>query len=68
MLESISAKLGTILSEAGEMSIKTLLMIGIVRYEQSRYNDAISYLGRVLDKANGNLLLIILPGPGSGAN
>ena len=44
------------------MSIKNLLMIALVKYEQNRYNDTIMYLGKVYEKTEGNYMLVDLPG------
>jgi hypothetical protein len=62
MLEKGAGKFAVIVGEAGEMSAKTLLMIGLVKYEQGKHNDAILYLAKVMDRTDGNLLLIQLPG------
>ena len=36
-------------------------MIGIIRYEQARYTDAIMYLSKVSEKYDGNLFKVQLP-------
>jgi hypothetical protein len=50
------------------MSYKNLLMIAAVLFEQGKSNDVIMYVGRVLEKTDGNLFLIKLPGPNQKPN
>lgn len=45
------------------MSYKNLLMLAAVLFEQGKFNDVIMYVGRVLEKTEGNLFLVKLPGP-----
>jgi hypothetical protein len=63
ILEEASGKFKAIYSEVGEMSYKNLLMMAAVLFEQGKFNDVIMYTGRVLEKTDGNLFLIRLPGP-----
>jgi hypothetical protein len=49
------------LKEAGEMSIKNLTMLALTKYEEGKYNDTILYLGKVLDKTDGNMMMVELP-------
>jgi len=68
MLEAALEKFKIILKEAGEMSIKNIVMLALVKYEQNKYNEAIMYMGKVFDKTEGNLMLISLPPPDLEAN
>jgi len=43
------------------MSLRTLVIFGIVKYEEDKYNDSIMYLTKVLEATDGNLMLIDLP-------
>jgi hypothetical protein len=43
------------------MSLRTLVIFGIVKYEEEKYNDSIMYLTKVLEATDGNLMLIDLP-------
>jgi len=43
------------------MSLRTLVIFGIVKYEQDKYDDSIMYLTKVLEATYGNLMLIDLP-------
>lgn len=63
VLEEINSKFKAIHQEVGEMSYKNLLMLAAVLFEQGKYNDVIMYIGRVLEKTDGNLFLVKLPGP-----
>jgi len=49
------------MQETGEMSLRTLTLLGLVKYEQNKFNESIMYLTKVLDATDGNLLLIDLP-------
>jgi hypothetical protein len=53
----------TLYQEVGEMSYRNLLMMAAVLFEQGKFNDVIMYVGRVLEKTEGNLFLVKLPGP-----
>lgn len=63
VLDEANCKFKAIHQEVGEMSYKNLLMLAAVLFEQGKYNDVIMYIGRVLEKTDGNLFLIKLPGP-----
>jgi hypothetical protein len=63
VLEEANGKFKAIHQEVGEMSYRNLLMLAAVQFEQGRFNDVIMYIGRVLEKTEGNLFLIRLPGP-----
>lgn len=56
-------KFKIILKEAGEMSIKNILMVALVKFEQNRWNQTIMYINKALDKTDNNLMLLQLPGP-----
>ena len=43
------------------MSLRTLVIFGIVKYEEGKYNGSIMYLTKVLEVTEGNLMLIDLP-------
>jgi hypothetical protein len=45
------------------MSIKNIVMLALVKYEQSKYNEAIMYMGKAYDKTEGNLMMVSLPPP-----
>ena len=63
VLEGANSKFKAIYQEVGEMSYRNLLMLAAVLFEQGKFNDVIMYVGRVLEKTEGNLFLIKLPGP-----
>ena len=50
-----------IMQETGEMSLRTITLLGLVKYEQKKYNECIMYLNKIFDATEGNLLLIDLP-------
>ena len=50
-----------IMQETGEMSLRTITLLGLVKYEQNKYNECIMYLNKIFDATEGNLLLIDLP-------
>ena len=37
------------------------MMIALVKYELGKYNESIMYLGKILDKTDGNFMVIELP-------
>lgn len=63
VLEEANSKFKSIYQEVGEMSYRNLLMMAAVLFEQGKFNDVIMYVGRVLEKTEGNLFLVKLPGP-----
>jgi hypothetical protein len=63
VLVEANCKFKAIHQEVGEMSYKNLLMLAAVLFELGKFNDVIMYIGRVLEKTDGNLFLIKLPGP-----
>lgn len=63
MLELALQKFKIILKEAGEMSIKNIVMLALVKYEQNKFNDTIMYMSKAYDKTDGNLMLVQLPPP-----
>lgn len=63
MLEVALEKFNIILKDAGEMSIKNIVMLALAKYEQNKYNEAIMYMGKAYDKTEGNLMLVSLPPP-----
>jgi hypothetical protein len=68
LLERALDKFTVILRETGEMSIKNIVMLGLVKYEQHKSDEAIMYLSKALDKTYHNLMLVELPGPGLAPN